>query len=423
MEEVTAYSTFVMTLGLIVGRPRIGRGFRIGPASAAALGVLLMMLGGVVHWANLEAAVAVMWRPVFGIVSIMVMTAVAGRVGVLEKLTFLLFAPPRRGDGRGSAERLFTRVFALSALTAAILNNDSAVLLLTPIIVTLVRRRYPRHPALVVPFALVVFMSAGVAPLVVSNPMNMVVASYAGIGFNAYAQRMIPIAVFGWILAYLVLRALAARTMRRVGRGEQGLESPAMPWTPAQTQILVLLAFVLAAYPTVSYFGGPIWLVAAAGAALALALAARAEHSVRSVANDISWNILVFLILVFVLATGLKNVGLVGHIEAAYARGGILTIGVCSALGSAILNNHPMSTLNMLALEGSHPFRQEHVLAALIGGDLGPRLFPSGSLAGLLWFESLRRLDVDISIGRFVLVGALVTLPSLAASLLLLNVM
>jgi arsenical pump membrane protein len=57
------------------------------------------------------------------------------------------------------------------------------------------------------------------------------------------------------------------------------------------------------------------------------------------------------------------------------------------------------------------------VLAALIGGDLGPRLFPMGSLAGLLWFEMLRRSGVNLPMRRFLAIGAAATLPALVASL------
>jgi arsenical pump membrane protein len=66
--------------------------------------------------------------------------------------------------------------------------------------------------------------------------------------------------------------------------------------------------------------------------------------------------------------------------------------------------------------EGKEPL----ILAALIGGDLGPRLLPIGSLAGLLWLDSLRRQGVYISASRFILVGLPVTIPSLGLSLLML---
>ena len=49
-------------------------------------------------------------------------------------------------------------------------------------------------------------------------------------------------------------------------------------------------------------------------------------------------------------------------------------VGVGSALGSALVDNHPMSILNMMAL-GAHGGSRP-LLAALVGGDIGPRLLP-----------------------------------------------
>jgi arsenical pump membrane protein len=75
----------------------------------------------------------------------------------------------------------------------------------------------------------------------------------------------------------------------------------------------------------------------------------------------------------------------------------------------------------MLALEGAGV--PKHALAALIGGDLGPRLLPMGSLAGLLWIDSLRRMNVEVSLEDFVRVGVAITIPTLAVSLAMLGVM
>ena len=95
-------------------------------------------------------------------------------------------------------------------------------------------------------------------------------------------------------------------------------------------------------------------------------------------------------------------------------------IGTVSALGSALLNNHPMAILNVLTLAELPDATKQHVLAALIGGDLGPRLLPTGSLAGLLWLQSLSREGVQIGLARFVGVGFALTLPTLVLSLLML---
>ena len=89
----------------------------------------------------------------------------------------------------------------------------------------------------------------------------------------------------------------------------------------------------------------------------------------------------------------------------------------CSALGSAVLNNHPMAVLNVMALKSLGGDVRPEVLAALVGGDLGPRFLPIGSLAGLLWLDALRREGVEVRVREFVRVGALVTIPALAAAL------
>ena len=79
-----------------------------------------------------------------------------------------------------------------------------------------------------------------------------------------------------------------------------------------------------------------------------------------------------------------------------------------------------LAILNALAIRDMPGGTLPRVLAALIGGDLGPRLLPMGSLAGLLWLDLLRRQGIHIGLSRFIRVGLAVTLPTLALSLSLL---
>ena len=378
-----------------------------------------MLAAGLVDHRDLGATMLLMWRPLVAVASIMVTTAVAQRAGLMDWLAAIVFT-----RSRGKVTTLFTLVYVLGAGTAAILNNDSAILLLTPLVVALVRRRYPGRPRLVVTFAFVVFMAAGVAPLVVSNPMNMIVAAYAGIDFNRYALRMIPIAVVGWVVGYVALRLLFRRGLGEVAEQRGALPSLTAPAeslrpTRVQLQAMVLVLGVMLAYPIVAYAGGPVWSVALGGAlaAVVLARAHRVSTPRAILETGVSWNILGFLVGVSLLGVGMRNAGFVQQLTRLYEDGGPNVIGGLSALGSAIFNNHPMSILNMLALEQVPGGGQTNALAALIGGDIGPRLLPMGSLAGLLWFEQLRRLDVKVSPLRFAAIGAVVTIPTLVVSL------
>jgi arsenical pump membrane protein len=313
-------------------------------------------------------------------------------------------------------------VFLLSLATASLLSNDAAVLLLTPLVLAFVRSRYPAHPQLLVPFAFAVFLAAGVAPLVISNPMNMVVASYAGLNFNSYAAAMLPVSLVGslvtlWLLERVFRADLSASVWTIEERRTDAL------FTRGRVKMLALLLGVVLSYPLVAAFdGSAIWIVGATGAALALLLSWSEERASphEILRRGVAWDVLVFLPAVFVLTIGLRNVGLVDLLSRWYADAGLGVIGATSAIGSALLNNHPMALVNMLALETRPGTGSVEFLAALVGGDLGPRLLPTGSLAGLLWLESCRRLGVHVSPGTFVRVGLILTIPTLVVSLALL---
>jgi arsenical pump membrane protein len=417
MHAFIACSTFAVAVTLAISRPRISPRVRVGPASAAVAGMLLLMLAGTVQPTDLVTAIDVLWRPLVTVFAIMVTTAAACEIGAIDAVAARVL-----GSRAASIRHLFVAVFALGGVTATILSNDAAVLLLTPIVLTFVGRQYPGHPQLLLPFAFAVFMAAGVAPLVTSNPMNMVVASYVGLNFNDYAMSMLPIAAAGSLLSCLLLTRLFAVELATNVAGD-GATFRKCAFTTAEKKMLALLLGVTATYPVVALFdGGAIWVVAVAGAAASLALASHTRRVRPTVVlrRGVSWDVLIFLPAVFVLSMGLRNVGLVDALAFWYRDAGLAAIGVTAALGSAVLNNHPMALINLLALDGRPDTAVEPFLAVLIGGDLGPRLLPTGSLAGLLWLESCRRCGVRVAPRDFIRVGFVLTAPTLLVSLALL---
>jgi arsenical pump membrane protein len=151
------------------------------------------------------------------------------------------------------------------------------------------------------------------------------------------------------------------------------------------------------------------------GALILLAIGRIAGERPKEIVKDgVHLDTLLFLIAALILSIGLRNAGIVERIARLYEGASPMRIGLVSAAGSALLNNHPMSNLNVFALKGHVT---ADVLASLVGGDLGPRFFPIGSLAGLLWLEMLRRSDVVLPMKKFLVIGAVATLPALLASL------
>jgi len=397
------------TLTIALTRPRLPVVGRLGPAHGAVFGVLIVLLTGIVQLEVLYDTAVELARPFLTITAIMVLSGAARRVRVLRMLARLAFS------GEPTARRLFDRVFLLSACVSSVLNNDAMVLLLTPLVVDLAAELWPRRTDVRVAFAFAVFSAVGVAPLVVANPMNLVVADQAGIGFNAYLVRMGPAALACWISTWGVLRLIFHRTLSDAG--EPAVTAAAPELTPPRRRMLILLGLVVLAYPLASAFDDrAVTVVAVLGAVGALAIASAAAPVREVLARDVEWDILIFLLGVFVLAVGMQEVGVVDLMASLYTVTGPVGVLGGAAMGSALINNHPVAILNLLALEQVPWAGQREILMALAGGDIGPRLLPNGSLAGLLWLAACRRSGLVVSVRAFVVLGVATSVPALAAA-------
>lgn len=420
MEQAIAYSTLAITISLAVSRPRLGlRNLRLTPGGATVIGVVLLFLSGILSVPDLVTSARLQWRPLLALTSIMVMAGLVQESRVLDRLA----ASIERLAHRRSATAVYAATFGASLLVAALLNNDAEILLMTPFAVALARRLYPGQPRVHLAFAFAVFQAPGIAPFFTSNPMNMLVAEYGGLSFNAYAGMMMLPALAASALtltsSWLYFRKDLARAVVRTS------EAPVVSPRPGQASALALLVCVFLSYPVIAWFKGPVWAASVAGALLALGLASATTLAPpQRIVRHVSLDILVFLWGVFVVVGGLRQVGVVDRLASLYAlapQGSLehtLLVGVVSALGSALIDNHPMSILNLMTLGSGEP---KALMAALVGGDLGPRLLPIGSLAGLLWIAILRRLDVEVRLRTFVAIGAITLFPSLLIGLVVLH--
>jgi arsenical pump membrane protein len=427
LEPVFAFSVLALTVGLSLGRPQIGR-FRIHHAQAGLIGAALTVLLGIAPPEVLVTAARLLAGPVVTIVSLMVITLVADRAGLFAELADFL---ARRARGRGRV--LFSSLFLTGTLLGTVFTNDAAVLIFTPLVFHLVERISDGQwtPENKLPFYFaVLFVANLVGGLVTANPINILVASLFRIGFVEYARWMIVPALVSIAVSFAGLWLFFGPSIPKFFQ-----PLPPRPFTGSR-RLQWLCGLVLAG-TLLGFFAGPelgvpTWAIAVAGAATLCAVqAAGSRDGLRPIVKGVGWDVLIFLCGMFVVGLGLRQVGLTHEIgdlieqlsggDPARMR---LSTGLVAGTASAVINNHPTANMMAWVIQGL-PFAGSEkrllAFAALIGGDLGPKMLPIGSLAALMWFRILRDRGVRIPYSLYIRVGVPVTLAAIVLSLLTLN--
>lgn len=426
--SVAAFSILALTVSLSLARPRF-RGHRLGHALAAGIGALLSVALGIVPLDLLVTAIRLLFLPLLTIVSLMVITLIAERAGL-----FALMSRSIVLAARGSGHRLFAYVFGCGTLAGMVFTNDAAVLIFTPLVFQMVeqvrtdawtaRNRVPYYFA-------VLYVANVVGALVISNPINIVVSSIFHISFAEYAKWMFLPSLASIVVSFAGLWLVFRKDIP--ARFEGGVP----PALPRNRRLLVLstavLAATLAGFFTNGLTGIPTWLVTFAGASLLLGIDATiGKGRPTAILRGVSWDVLAFVLGIFVVVLGLRHAGLthqlgvwIAHLASQGTVALTLGTSLLAAVASSIMNNHPTADMMAWAIRDMNaPALQTKAMAfsALIGGDLGPKMLPLGSLAALIWFRLLRDRGVEIRYSQYIRIGIPVTLLALLAAVLTLNV-
>jgi arsenical pump membrane protein len=100
----------------------------------------------------------------------------------------------------------------------------------------------------------------------------------------------------------------------------------------------------------------------------------------------------------------------------------VFSFGITSFASANIINNIPMSVLFSSIAEPLNGLaKTKAIYASVVGSNLGAFLTPVGALAGIMWSSILRFQKVKFSFGDFVKYGAAVSVPTVLATLTVLE--
>ncbi len=425
---MTALLIFVATLILVIWQPR-----GLGIGTSASLGAAVALMTGVVDWQDIPIVWHIVWDATFTFVALIIISL------LLDEAGFFRWAAMHVARwGRGNGHRLFVLVVLLGALISAVFANDGAALLLTPIVLAILLRLGISHAGA---FAFVIatgfIADTASLPLVISNLVNIVSANYFDVGFDRYAQVMVPVNLVSIAATLLVLwlyfrSEIPDYDTTRLEDPARSIHDPLVFRAAFPLLALLLVALFVTAAMEIQL---PTSLFAGTTALIFLALAGRwhrggqgAVIPVRRTLKLAPWQIVIFSLGMYLVVYGLHKAGLttllsdwLTRLEAHGLVASSVGTGVFSALLSAVMNNMPMVLVGVLAIDHaqvSELTRELMMYANVIGCDLGPKFTPIGSLATLLWLHVLARKGEMISWGQYMKVGLILTPPVLLATLL-----
>ena len=372
-------------------------------AAVPAAGIALAL--GLISPIDAEASVISLAPTIAFLAAVLVISHLVEADGVFRWLGALL-----ADRSRGTAKRLLVLVFAAASITTAVLSLDATVVLLTPVILTTVRRLGVRGAPHV--YATAHLSNSASLLLPVSNLTNLLAFHASGLTFIGFAGLMTAPWLACIAVEYAVFRVFFRRDLDEPPAAERSAESPSDVVRIPRTS-LILLALILLGLVIAPTFGLEPWVIAAAGA-LVLAIRAVALKQVKPLAILVETNplFLVFVAALGVVVDAATNHGLQDDLAALLPTGtsllSLLALAVIAAVLANLINNLP-ATLVLLAALGSSPAAGA-VLAILIGVNVGPNLTYTGSLATLLWRRVLHAKGHHPSLGRFTVLG-LLTVP------------
>ncbi len=390
----------VAIFGLTYAGVALGRlpFFRLDRAGIAFVGAVLMVASGALTLR--QAVAAIDFDTIALLLGMMILAAALRRAGFFERITEAVLS---RASG---TDALLALTVAMAGLLSAVLVNDTVCVVLTPLVLEACRagRKQPL-PYLV---ALATASNVGSVATITGNPQNMIIGSLSGIGYAAFAGALVPVALLGLPIVFLVIR-LSHRA---------GFDAPTAPAASAARRrphggligksVVLLVLFVIACL-------GGMRPAEAALVAAALIMLTPGLKSQRLLAG-VDWSLLLMFAGLFVVVAALQRevigAAVIGRVAALHPGRPAVLVPLTAILSNLVSNVPAVLVLRPFIAHLADP-RQAWLIVAMASTLAGNLTLP-GSVANLIVAERARAAGVRIGFGDYLKFGVPITLLTIA---------
>ena len=321
---------------------------------------------------------------------------------------------------------LFIVLYVLTSILTIFTSNDIVILTLTPFICFFCKNtKISPLPFLVAEFAAANTWSM---MLIIGNPTNIYLATYANISFLDYFRMMFfPTIAAGIIEVFVILFIFRKHLKEPLSVVEDDFEIESkLDLIVGLLHLGVCLIFLVIS----SYINWEMWLIALICASsllisvIIIRLITRKNWNyVGDSFKRLPYQLIPFVLSMFIIVITLNYQGVSNEIAKFLGdKSTIWTYGTTSFLTANIINNIPMSIL-YASLPASLPgdALTGAIYSTIIGSNIGAFLTPIGALAGIMFSSLLRKYDVKYGFVEFIEYGSIISIPTICVALLVLN--
>jgi arsenical pump membrane protein len=327
---------------------------------------------------------------------------------------------------KGSCSRLFLLVYGVGTLVTIFMSNDATAVVLTPAILTAVRKAKVSP----LPYLFVCALIANAASFVlpISNPANLVVFHTGMPPLGRWLADFGLPSLLSIVVTFFVMRILFRDELRK----SIECEVDDAQLSGNGKLVLVGLALMIAVLLTASALKKDLGLPTCfAGLVITAVVSIKARSNPIKLAREISWATLLLVAGLFVMVDAVESQGALNLTQQWLAwasslgqKMGPMVVGFAVGIANNIVNNLPLGLIAGGTIQAAHT-KGLMANAVLIGVDLGPNLSVTGSLATILWLLALRKdsgdgtsgEQIDVSFWKFLKVGAVAMPLALFAAL------
>ena len=318
---------------------------------------------------------------------------------------------------------LFFSLYTVISVLTIFTSNDIVILTFTPFICYFAKNtKIDPVPYLVAEFAAANTWSM---MLIIGNPTNIYLATFANIGFIDYIKVMALPTIFAGVVQIAVMYLLFRKKLKvSLTCGEVRGEITDKPLLIIG---LVHLGGCLILLTVSSYIALEMWIICLAFmvslilcSSIYLLVKKKKFIPLFNTEKRLPWDLIPFVLSMFVIVLALNKQGVTDYIGKILGQNGVIVkYGFSSFIACNLINNIPMSVLfSTVPNMANALLYKQAIFSTVIGSNVGAFLTPIGALAGIMFTGLVSQHNIKYGFLNFIKYGLIISIPTISSALL-----